>query len=118
MTCEQPLARVAAESHRSPCERGAHLAVRSHAGGTEALTLHLPRGDYPCPHGLRALARRLSRRRQLGGSGSLNATDQIDPVEQRQAEPPGIASSVDLAAGAVVALAPARTRVARSHEHG
>ena len=95
---------VVGHAHVAAQQPRVHVAVARHPGPVEARQLALARRPDPSALGLRGRRRRL---REALGVGALDVDEEVDAVEQRAAQPPGVAGEIRLAAAAA-----ARGRVA------
>ena len=129
-SCPRPLsasARVRREQPRrdsrsrpARCTTGqaaVHVAVAERARAVQPLLLALARSHHPRPHRVRARRAPRAAADQLARRHRRDLAHQVDPVEQRTAEPPHVARQLGLGAPAAVARPRARAAVARGHEH-
>ena len=97
-------------AHVGAQQRGRHLRVARGAGAAQPLALALARRE----HAARAPRPRSSHPapREVAGGGPLDVDEQVEAVEQRAAQPPGVAREVGLGAAAP------RATAAKPHGHG
>src|SRR5881227_2935524 len=116
MALEQPLPYLGPEPDIAPREPRVHVRVAERARARQPDPLALARSDDPLADGGRPFAPRTGRAHELEGGRRVELAYEIDPVEQRPAQPSPVARAIGRITAALLPAGGARAGVAGSHE--